>query len=247
MSKNIVFIVNLPETKKQGRNQPYQLSVDSWKGWCDKNGHELFVLTERIYDESFMNANWHKLFVYQLLEANDIDYDQIMIVDADTMIHPNAPDVFKETEHKFCAIHNYGSYDWVCRSIENYKKHLFPDVDVPLFEYFNSGVIICNKKHKDFYNKIIEFYLENQEKICILQSKYGVGTDQPVLNFFVQQENIEYKQLQYKWNMQDMRRCEILDEELTFTKIGWVYHFNGMDDNTRNYIMDKTDKTLNKE
>ena len=86
----------------------------------------------------------------------NIDYNQILIVDADTIIHPNAPDVFELTDNKFCAVHNYGSYDWICRSIENYKKHLFPDVDVPLFEYFNSGVIVCNKNHKEFYNKIIK-------------------------------------------------------------------------------------------
>jgi len=59
------------------------------------------------------------------------------------------------------------------------------------------------------------------------------------LNFFVQKENIDYKQLGYKWNMQDMRRFEILDEELTFTKIGWIYHFNGMPDDMRSYFMHK--------
>jgi len=240
MSKNIVFIVNLPETKKQGRNQPYQYSVKSWKTWCDKNDCELFVLEERIYPEQQMNANWHKLFVFQLLEASNIEYDQILIADADTMIHPHAPNVFELTDNKFCAVHNYGSYDWVCRSIENYKKFLFPDIDVPLFEYFNSGMIICNKTHKNFYEKISNFYLDNSEKIIILQNKYQVGTDQPILNFFVQKEKIDYKQLGYEWNMQDMRRFEILDEELTYTKIGWIYHFNSIPDDLRNYMMNKT-------
>jgi len=60
------------------------------------------------------------------------------------------------------------------------------------------------------------------------------------LNFFVQKENIDYKQLGYEWNMQDMRRFEILDEELTFTKIGWIYHFNGIPNDLRNYMMEKT-------
>ena len=244
MSKNVIFIVNLSETKKQGRNYPYKFSVKSWKTWCDKNNCELFVLTERIYPEEYMNANWHKLFVFQLLENSGIDYDQIMIVDADTMVHPNAPNVFDKTDGKFCVVHGYGSYDWVCRSIENYKKHLFPDVDVPLFEYFNSGVIICNKKHKQFYDKVINFYLDNRDNIVKLQETYHVGTDQPILNFFVQKENIYYKQLGYEWNMQDMRRFEILDDELTFTKIGWIYHFNSIPDDLRYYMMERTSKVL---
>ena len=246
MSKNIVFLVNLSETKKEGRNQPYKYSAYSWKKWCDKNDCELFVLEDRIYPEDFMNANWHKVFVFQLLDENKIDYNQILIADADTIIHPDAPNVFEMSEQKFCAVHNYGSYDWVCRSIENYKKHLFPEIDVPLFEYFNSGIIICNKVHKDFYEKIINFYLKNQEKIAKLQETYQVGTDQPILNYFVQQEKISYKQLPYEWNMQDLRRFEILDEGLTFTKIGWIYHFNGIPNDMRNYIMEKTHQYLQK-
>ena len=228
--KNIVFIVNLPETKKPGRDKPYQYSVKSWEKWCSKNNSELFVLTDRIYSENYMNANWHKLFVFQLLEGMGIEYDQIMTVDADTIIHPNAPNIFDKTEGKYSVVPSYGSYDWMYRSIENYKKHLFPDVDIPVFKYFNSGVIICNKKHKEFYNKIINFYLDNRDNIVKLQETYSVGTDQPILNFFIQKENVECKYLPY----------ELLNNDLLFTKIGWIYHFNGIPDDLRNYIMDKT-------
>lgn len=245
MSKNIVFIVNLSEGKKPGRDKPYDHSIKSWEHWCDANGCELFVLTDRIYSEDYMNANWHKLFVFQLLDSSGIDYDQVLIVDADTIIHPNAPNIFKLTDNKFCAVRGYGSYDWMCRSIENYKKHMFPNIDLPYFEYFNSGVIVCNKRHKEFYEKIINFYLTNRENIVKLQETYQVGTDQPILNFFVKQENIEYKQFDYEWNMQDMNRFEILDDELTFTKLGWIYHFNGIPDDLRNHMMKKTREKLN--
>ena len=246
---NIVFIVNLPETKKVDRNKPYQFSIDSWKRWCDETGRaKLVVLDERIYPEDYMNANWHKLFVFQLLEESGISYNQILIADADTIIHPQSPNPFELTDNKFSVVPSYGSFDWVCRSIENYKKHLFPDIDVPLWEYFNSGIIICNKKHKDFYDKIIDFYLDNRDNIVKLQETYGVGTDQPILNFFVQKENVDCKYLPYEWNMQDMNRTELLDEDLTFTKIGWIYHFNGIPNNKDNdacyHWMEKTYRYL---
>ena len=99
--KNIVFIVNLPESKKQGRNTPYHYSVKSWEKWCDKNNHLLFVLDQRIHEEDFMNANWHKIYALELLDANEIDYDQVLIADADTIIHPNAPNIFSLTDNKF--------------------------------------------------------------------------------------------------------------------------------------------------
>ena len=79
MSKNIVFIVNLSEDKKPGRDKPYNYSVKSWKYWCDINDCELFVLTNRIYPEDYMNANWHKLFVFQLLDSSGVDYNQVLI------------------------------------------------------------------------------------------------------------------------------------------------------------------------
>ena len=248
MSKNIVFIVNLQDKKKPGRDNPYHYSIDSWKTWCNKNDCELFVLTDRIQDESVMNANWHKLYVFDLLDANEIDYDQILISDADIIIHPDAPNIFNETEHKFCGVHNQGSYDWVCRSIENYKQFLFPDIDFPFWEYINSGMLVMNKKHKELYSKILDFYLDKRSEIQYIQENYGVGTDQPVINFFLHKENIDYKILPYKWNMQDMARKEILDDNLTFTKLGWIYHFNAIPNNEggryTQYFMEKTYKTL---
>ena len=127
MKKNIVFLVDI-KLKGSGRwagtrSDPYKFSIDSWKVWCKKHGHELFVLTEEVLPHEHMPVSWQRYFIFDLLEANDIDYDQIMYVDADTIPHPNCPDVFKMSERKFCFVHNDGSYDWVLRSIENYSKH----------------------------------------------------------------------------------------------------------------------------
>jgi len=140
----------------------------------------------------------------------------------------NCPNFFEETDNKFCAVHNEGSYDWVCRSIENYSKYLFDGFTFPLYEYFNSGFLIINKNHKKLYKDVVNFYLENRENIVKIQETFGVGTDQPVLNFFVQKENIDLKILPYEFNMQDMFRKEIIDNDLTFIQLGWIYHYNAI-------------------
>ena len=228
MSKNIVFMVNIKNEGNESRSNPYIYSIKSWEKWCDKNDCELFVLTERIYDKEIMNPNWHKLFVFDLLENEEIDYNQILIVDSDTIVHPDCPNFFEETDNKFCAVHNEGSYDWVCRSIENYSKYLFDGFTFPLYEYFNSGFLIINKNHKKLYKDVVNFYLENRENIVKIQETFGVGTDQPVLNFFVQKENIDLKILPYEFNMQDMFRKEIIDNDLTFIQLGWIYHYNAI-------------------
>ena len=108
-----------------------------------------------------------------------------------------------------------------------------------------------NKTHKKTYTKLIQFYLEcyeNNNIIQNIQKTYGVGTDQPVINFFLRQENVDIKFLPYEWNMQDLNRFEILDDNLTFTNRGWLYHFNAIPNNHdgryTQYFMEKTYKTL---
>ena len=52
------------------------------------------------------------------------------------------------------------------------------------------------------------------------------------------------KLLPYEFNMVDMVRKEILDEEMTMTKIGWIYHYNAIPNNNNGektfYWMKKT-------
>tara|TARA_R110000822_G_scaffold128195_3_gene263887 strand:- start:814 stop:1590 length:777 start_codon:yes stop_codon:yes gene_type:complete len=234
---NIVFMVNISEKKKPNRNSPYEYSIKSWKHYCKRHGAEFFMLTDRIHAENFMNANWHKAFVFQLLEASDIPYDKVLIVDGDTIVHPNAPSIFDACGDGFCTVHNDGSYDWLFRSMEAYSKLIFDDFTFPFTEYFNSGVMVVNAKHREFFNQVIEFYMEQHDRIKHLQETYHVGTDQPVLNFMVQKYRDDLEMLPYEWNMQDLSRREVLDMELTFTNYGWVYHFNAI---PSNYKIDHT-------
>jgi len=229
--KNIVFMTSIKDDSRLERSKPYEYSVKSWSNWCEKNDAELFVLDEYIFDPNYMKPNWYKLYVFDLLENQGIEYNQIAIVDADTIVHPDCPNFFETSEDKFCATPVHGSMDWVLRSIENYSKHLFDDYTFPFWEYFNSGFIIINKKHKQMYQDIIRFYFENRDKIVETQNTFHVGTDQPILNFFVNKNEVDFKLLSYKFNMQDMANKEILDEELTFTKLGWIYHYNAIPNN----------------
>ena len=81
-------------------------------------------------------------------------------------------------------------------------------------------------KHKKLFKDILDFYFTNKDKILWMQNNMGVGTDQPVVNFFLNKENVECKLLPYEYNMQDMTRFEVLGEDMLHTKYGWVYHFN---------------------
>jgi hypothetical protein len=96
------------------------------------------------------------------------------------------------------------------------------------WEYINCGFMIFNESHKPFLKKFLDFYHNNKESILKLQETYYVGTDQPVFNHFLREQKVDYKLLPYEFNMCDLPRKEILDNDLTLTKVGWVYHFNAI-------------------
>ena len=81
-----------------------------------------------------------------------------------------------------------------------------------------------------------------------MQNTFCVGNDQPVLNFFVN-KNIskDYKVLGYEWNMQDMTRFEVLNENMLHTRYGYVNHFNAGTPPSPQYWLEKTYKHLYKD
>ena len=249
--KNIVFQVNI----KGVRHKPeFDLSTQSWKKWADKNDCEVLVLDQFIREQDYMKANWQKWFIFDLLEHNNIEYDQILVVDADTIVHPDCPNFFEETEHKFCVVRNDGCFEWVLRSIEKYKDFLFKDLDVDAWEYFNSGFVILNKKHKPFIKEVLKWYDDNVDNINWAEENIKASTEQTPLNFLVKKHNVEMKHLSERYNLQDMFRKNLLhlpnyswwEDKLIFKKAGWVNHFNAIPQNDRDmrYWMKRTYEEL---
>ena len=230
--KNIVFMISV---KKDGQlKEEYQYSIDSWKHWCDSNNAELLLLEEPLVDLNDMHIIWQRYFLFDLLDHNEIDYDQILLVDADTIIHPHCPDFFQETEHKYCLVHDDGSYDWILRGMEHYEKRIFTGEWFPFWEYGNSGFQIVNAKHRPFFDSMREFYFRHKDTIQFIQTNYGIGTDQTPLNFMLRKHEIDVKLLPYKYNMTCMLKKEILGDDHLYTKLGWIYHFNGLPDKDKN-------------
>lgn len=244
MSKNIIYIISTP---KNGVIKPeYQISINAWKKWGEKNNVDLFLLEQPIVDPSQMHIIWQRYYLFDILDANEIEADQILIVDADTIPHPDCPNFFNKTEGKYCLIHDDGSYDWILRGMEHYTKNVFKNEWFPFYEYGNSGFQIVNKSHRSFFGEMKELYYNNHQEIQRIQTQYGIGTDQTPLNFMLRKHNIEIKLLPYKYNMTCMIKKEILDDNLSFIDCGWVYHFNGIPDKDISvpYWMEKTYKKL---
>ncbi len=245
---NIVFIPNID--LGNGRNNPYHYSIKSWQKWCDKNNVKLIEWKDPIIDPSHFKVTLQRWWVLDILENNNIDYDQVLMVDADTIIHPNCPNFFNETNNKFSAILNNGCYEWTCRSIREWRK-LFPDQpNVPVWKYINGGFVIGNKSTKYIYDEIKNFYLNNINTINDLTTQIKAGTDQTIINYIIQKNKFDINYLPECYNLQDLFRKNLLhipgnswfSDELHFINAGWIYHFNAIPQNPRHvdYWMERT-------
>ena len=254
--KNIVFIPNI--NTGNNRNNPYHYSVKSWQKWSKQyNDIEVIEWSDPIMDPKQFKITLQRYWVHDILKHNNIEYNQVLIVDADTIIHPDCPNFFNETKDKFGVVINNGCYEWVTRSIGQWGEALFPnEPKVKPWKYFNGGFQITNKKHIPFYKLVQDYYSNNINEINILTKKIKAATDQTIINYLTQINNIDTIYLPECYNLQDLFKKSLLHipgysgfaDELRFLEAGYIYHFNGIPSNPakRNvaYWMERTYKYL---
>ena len=253
---NIIFIPNI--NTGNDRNTPYHYSIKSWQKWSEQyDDVKVIEWDEPIMDPNEFKITLQRYWVHDILKHNEVEYEQVLIVDADTIIHPDCPNFFNETEGKFGVVVNNGCYEWTTRSIKQWGDNLFPnEPQVKPWKYFNGGFQITNKEHIPFYKLVQDYYLNNINQINILTKQIKAGTDQTIINYLTQQNNINTIYMPEAYNLQDLFKKGILHlpeysgfpDELRFLEAGYVYHFNGIPRNQHNrdvpYWMERTYKHL---
>ena len=205
--KNIVFIPNI--NLGDGRSESYNYSIQSWKHFCDKYDCKLLILDELLFPIEHMKVTWQRFYLFDLLK--DVDYDQILMVDADTIVHPDCPNFFEMTNHEYSAVVNNGSFEWVKRSVDQYSELMFDNkVPFKLWEYINCGFQIVNKKHKPFFDYVKNYYNSKQDLIRNSIEKVKAGTDQTIINFLLREQNIKINYLPIAYNLQDLHSKQLL-------------------------------------
>tara|TARA_Y100000593_G_C4322140_1_gene344395 strand:- start:3263 stop:4054 length:792 start_codon:yes stop_codon:yes gene_type:complete len=237
--KNIVFMLNIKTDSgvlTRDHTSAFEYGVKSWSKWCEKNQAQHVVLTEPIHESSYMVPNWQKWYVYDLLDNDGIEYDKILVVDADTIIHPDCPNFFEmTTDDELGLVVNDGCYEWVRRDIKNYSL-LFDDIKINQWEYFNSGFMLLDKSHKKFIKSVLDWYHTNNEAVNEMKKKSMTSTEQGPLNYLTRMFDVKLKFLPTAFNLQDMFRKNLLyhnprcwwPDELLFLDCGWIYHYNAI-------------------
>ena len=237
MKKDIVFMTCFEQAPDLLDYKEWCLK--SWKPWCEKHGIELFILSDELRDKTIMKPTWQRWHVFEILEANGIDYGQVALVDVDTMIHPNAPNFFELTNGEYSGVQDDLMVEWVHNSIVGYQD-MFPDTKFDWTTYMNNGFIVMSPKHKKLCKTITDFYYANEDELRMRQHQtLKKGSDQTPVNYLVRREKNPITHLSKKWNFTHMHIRGVLQNFL-FLDCAWLYHFNGFDKSMRNDIMKQT-------
>jgi hypothetical protein len=219
---------------------------ESWKAWSKKHNIDLVTFEDPIMDVQLMKPTWQRWNVFNILENNVSlnDYDQIALIDIDTLIHPQAPNFFDINRHNtgVGVVHDDLMVEWIHNSIKGYK-HFFPDISLDWTRYFNTGFVILknNEPCRKACASIVDFYTTNREELQTLQhTTLRKGSDQTPVNYIFTKFELQKEFLNRKWNFTHLHlRGAFSDDIINFSELAYVYHFNGFEKRLRNELMKK--------
>ena len=258
MKQNVVFwtgIKNESLSNKYGGFEWMDYSKQSWKYWCNKHDVKLVTFEEPYSNISIHRANWQKaVHCWDILDEQNIKANNVFLVDASSMIHWNAPNIFDQIDERMVAWNDLDNLRWVYDSIEGYKP--FFNFELDNSKYVNSGVIIFNQRHRKFFESFKELYYHNYEAFIEMQDKIvKKGTEQTPFNYWLQKSKIELNlDMPVTWKLTHLHRKQMLghnwqlnegrDKTPFFVKHGYLWFFTGFEKMQRTRLMTEVWNTI---
>ena len=256
---NAIYMVAINHNKSEYQHSDFaDYSKRTWEYWCEKNGVDFHCVTK--HDDRYGYPIWNKLNVTDICE----DYEKVGIVDCDTMIRWNAPNIFDTMGEGIHGVRDTSNLRWVYDSLNAYGSEFFPKFQLEIQKYINAGVVFLDKKSLKVYDKVREFYFENQETLDNWSK--GGGREQTIFNYIAQINGFNIRLISPTWNLVGMHKTELFsmnwqkysneipygtindffkflkdnNEQPFYTKYGNIYHFTGFPIEQREEIMRQT-------
>lgn len=171
------------------------ITKPSLEKYCSRTKSDLIIIDEPKYNIAdnieIKNHYYYGKYNYLRFEKNQVydlfeTYDKVLRLDVDIVINPYAPNYFELEDYFFYMTEEEPDRSY---EIKNIKREL-GEVKGWSKTYFNSGVVLASKWHKEVFNiSDIDFNLE-----------LGMFKEQSVLNWKVRKLNIPTKDLGRSFN-----------------------------------------------
>ena len=259
--KNVVFWTGVKDNKpnivkKYGGYDWMDISKKSWEYWCKHNDCIFYHYeTPAEKDLKQFRVTWQRWFdVYDELEKNNIEYDQIFLVDACSIVKWDCPNFFELTDNRMTAWLDKDNWGWIYQSVTGYRN-FFKQFNCNISNrelvnnYINAGAVIINRTHRDIFASLKEFYYKHKTELLDLQDNtVKKGTDQTPFNYWLQINGVEINtSLPFMFNLTHIHRknmfihnWQLEDVIPYFIKYGYIWKYNGLPKDSRSELMGQT-------
>lgn len=187
-----------------------ELTIPTMKAYADKINADFVIIDSVKIDE--VHIHFEKFQIYDMFDI----YDRILFLDMDLIVSPSCPNLFDIVPEE-----EFGAF--VESDYQGRDNQIIPLQekcgDIGWKEtYFNSGVFLVSKKHKEMFNYNTE-----------LSRVKGTG-EQGQLNYTLQKLGIPLFKLDLKFNHMDV--CRKNDERFN----SYIIHYAGGGFNENNMV-----------
>lgn len=234
---NVVVIPHIKSknTVIRGKQPPrkgtdwIQYSINTWKWWCAKHNVQLEVLETNYGGLEEMPYTYQRWCSVPELFKKYGDNTKLAFVDGDTMIRWDTPNFFDMCPEDSITVTTGVEYSsWRDNAIKKYQL-LFPEVELPIKNYYNIGFVVLTKFQLNFIEEFVKFIDNNQEILLKIQLSDTVGTDQTPFNFILRKMGNKVNELPdtYNWmrGFPDPQCGVFLDSTFNFIEKAYVWHF----------------------
>jgi len=190
MKRKVVVMALIPGGIRRGPPMRSDLgyarySRATWEWWCDRHGADFVMIEAPPKDAAYaqMPPTYQRGAVLDRLIEQRGEDAQALLVDADTMIRWDTPDIFEQARG-FSAVVDSGPPRWILRSAQAFQ-HVFPGTTLPWWEYFNSGIVVLGAAQRPFVRAFLDYSAKNWPQLDAVIRTGNVGTEQTPLNFMV--------------------------------------------------------------
>ena len=190
MTKNKLAVITLAigdHFKKMG-----DITHPLMKQYADKCNADFIVIDQARLEDQIGLVTYEKFQLYDYLSGK---YERVLFIDTDIVVSPKSPNLFKIVDNDAFAASNEETYS-MAEAHKSLTQVQLGTIDWK-YPYFNSGVMLCSRVHKELFNphgEILSRWVGNAA------NNDHIMSDQPILNYLVNHEVNNFVDLGYRFN-----------------------------------------------